>query len=884
MRLIPMQCGDDESYALLFYDKGDVLKLDIYDAQTKALVQSLDSPFPVGSAQSIRYIQSFDVVFFAQGDTRPCKLMREDAADGKGYKFRFETIEIKTEPLMDWDMVSEHTIEVFSLPDYDIANKDASGRMISFPKGVVRKDKKEETLTLSNIKTDIENETISIKYKFYYFYAKTQNAKKYSVGDVVYFTENLIVSVYSPYYGENPPKGSGLYTFDGGFVEHDPETLQLSLFGGRVSSTDAAGVWLYVCYTNFGPSGYENYVSIGDVVQWGKFVGKYGETTLRITTADNVPLDAEITDGRYYSPVLGTDYELAMTIDGSNTNDALVEGQIIALKHANKLYDSRSWDYDTYPVGTVVGTYVPPVEVVGVLDSKTDGSGTELRPTSGGGFGMASDWKPVRGTVELKTDGVWSGIIELQELTANGTVQTVATISSENGMSNTSLERDITEFGSSVRVACVRREYAYDTQASINGDFALRYIVTKADTGLQWQLSSADVQTVFLRVVRKQKLSDGRNVYIVKCYGGITDAFSTTSYALGAWSTKNGFPQHVCIFQERIVYAANKQKPTTIWCSKTNDWEDFESGTLDTSPMNFTIQTDKYDAIRWLRTTKSYIAIGTDNGEWNFGDGSGGVATPSSGRFVNASNIGSGNVPAQSLGNVLLSVKTGRKEIHRIDYNTLSEESAGTQISMYARHLFEDDAITDMFSVRSPTNTLYCLCESGKLVSLTYEPEYGVMGFARQEILDGVVCATTVRRRGADLLCMVVKKGDGYLLGEIDSSSSVYTDDGESFESLLVPTPLARDESASAYGKRAAVAGADIYVCGATRFNARLSGGDWVRVDKGFGADGKLSAYEEHKITLPAAAGWRDEAIVEIKTDYDAPLKVAAVGASISTS
>ena len=100
-RVIPMQCGDNESYALLFYEADGAVMVDIHDSGTRALVQTLKTPFPVGGIATIRSIQSFDVMFFAQPDTYPCKLQRKNKADGSGYEFSFEENKFLPEPLME---------------------------------------------------------------------------------------------------------------------------------------------------------------------------------------------------------------------------------------------------------------------------------------------------------------------------------------------------------------------------------------------------------------------------------------------------------------------------------------------------------------------------------------------------------------------------------------------------------------------------------------------------------------------------------------------------------------------------------------------------------------------------------------------------------------
>lgn len=859
-RIIPMQCGDNESYVLLFYDGTDSLVVDIYDAQTKALVQTVDTPFPRHSAGELRYVQSFDVMFFAQGGTYPCKLKR-DNKDGGGYTFSFETQEFSPEPIMDWDTNSEHKINVFALPDSDLLKGWSDGTTY-FPAGSVRGVRLEESLVFASPSIEITSDSKVL----YLCSVYTANSREYKVGEAFVLTSPITATItgltgnaVKSADGEILVPNNGVYSFNLIVVHKTTADLVVFLYG----STTRTSVMPPVATATFPPS----------------FSAMYGGDKLYLAVSD-APSGESVKNTTYWSPIVGSGFELAMTIDGSNVNKNISVGQTIAIKYKASVSLSDFWDYDGLPVGTTHSP-LPPVEVLSPLVSKTDAQSNELRPQTGGGYGNASEWVPVRGEVELRTEGLWSGVIELQESDANKNVSTIAKITSENGSSNTSLTRNIEDFGSSVRVACVRREKAYQTNRSVTSEGNVIEKILTADEGLQWTLTTTDSQTAYLKVKEKRTLSSGVKCYIVEVVGGVGSAFSSSSYALGAWSEENGYPEHIAIYQERLVYAGNKAKPTTLWMSRTNSWDDFELGTNDSSSITATLATEKYDSIQWILPSKNGILIGTKYNEYSLGAGDGGIATADNVRATVTSSIGSLSIRADTFGVATIMVKTGGEELYRIDYNTLSEEAAGNQVSLLASHLFEGDPVIDLFSVKSPSNMLFCLHESGKLSSFTYEPDYGVSGWARHDVLDGVDSGCVVRRNGKDVLCLAVKSGSGYVIGEIDLQSDVWTDDGVAYESSVVTTPLQFGNMGS-YGKQQIIAGCDVYVGeGSKRFDLRLPGGDWIRVDNGFDAMGELRAFENKRVEIPATSSWKDEAIVEVKCSYVFPLVLYAVGANV---
>lgn len=111
----------------------------MYDASTKEQVASLDSPFPVGGIPDIRYVQSYDVLFFAQPDTYPCKFKRENDEENGGYKFSFEDSEFLPEPIMEWDESKKHSIRIFAKPFSEqlVGRSDDFGFKGYLPKGSI---------------------------------------------------------------------------------------------------------------------------------------------------------------------------------------------------------------------------------------------------------------------------------------------------------------------------------------------------------------------------------------------------------------------------------------------------------------------------------------------------------------------------------------------------------------------------------------------------------------------------------------------------------------------------------------------------------------------------------------------------------------------------
>jgi len=139
VRIIAAEYGD-QNVILMFYktgNKADYWTMDVVDAKTREVLQTLETPFYTTTDISrLSYVQSFDVVFFASGGTAPCKLVRNNATGG-GYTWSFKEQEMKPFPVLEWNDSSEHVFKFTALPDSELVNVDEEGNRY-YPKGCVR--------------------------------------------------------------------------------------------------------------------------------------------------------------------------------------------------------------------------------------------------------------------------------------------------------------------------------------------------------------------------------------------------------------------------------------------------------------------------------------------------------------------------------------------------------------------------------------------------------------------------------------------------------------------------------------------------------------------------------------------------------------------------
>ena len=248
----------------------------------------------------------------------------------------------------------------------------------------------------------------------------------------------------------------------------------------------------------------------------------------------------------------------------------------------------------------------------------------------------------------MRTEGgIWDGTLELQKSVNGGSWETIGSVTSEAGNHNGEILRDIEEFNARVRVKMAVRGNA------------------PSDSGCKWTLQQEEVQYTYYEVTgyTSDTVVNADRLY------GVETTTESTDWAFGAFGGVNGYPTCIEIHEERMILAGVLGTPATVYGSKINDWENFETGTLATSPIKFTLGSDVRNRTRWLSTEKSLI-MGTDYGEWSVGSRDGSTAL--SGENVVAqrhTQYGSASTQAVVGSDLTIYVEAGGRRIRSMEYN-----------------------------------------------------------------------------------------------------------------------------------------------------------------------------------------------------------------------
>lgn len=349
-----------------------------------------------------------------------------------------------------------------------------------------------------------------------------------------------------------------------------------------------------------------------------------------------------------------------------------------------------------------------------------------------------SDSLEVYGFWTFTTHGTWSGNVTIQRSFDNGnTWNDFRTYSSEKD-SNTSSSGDEEERGVLYRIQM--KDYE------------------ESETGTLKMCRCLFVNPDFLTtgVVKITGVSDSRHAVgtVVTKLGG-TEA--TAEWNEGAWSPRRGYPRTIAYYEERMMFGGTAFKPQTVWGSKTNDWDNFLTGSKDDDGLEFTLASDTVNTICWM-CQHNALVIGTMDSEWTLSASDSAEAlTPSNFQVKRQSVYGSSAISAQMVGETILFVQRGGRKVREFVFQWEKNGYSCPDMTILADHI-TSGGIRETALQQLPDSILWCVLGDGTVSALTYERDQEVIGWHRH-VTDGRVLSCCVIPDGdADVLYFAVER------------------------------------------------------------------------------------------------------------------------------
>lgn len=243
----------------------------------------------------------------------------------------------------------------------------------------------------------------------------------------------------------------------------------------------------------------------------------------------------------------------------------------------------------------------------------------------------------------------------------------------------------------------------------------------------------------------------------------ITDFANTDKtqvYALSSWNDDNGYPKMACFFQDRLVLAATKKEPYSIWMSRTGDYPNFgiekvDGGVTDDSAIKADLITRNGFEILHLVPAKDLVILTTGN-EWIIEGSS--VITPAKINPRPQTMRGSNTCPPQHIGNRIVHVQRSGKTVRDLGYQYDADNYNGDDLTLLATHLTEGHKLVSSAYIQEPNSTLYYVRDDGVLLSLAFIKEQNVFAWSHHTTDGKYKKVASIPNGASDVLYVTVER------------------------------------------------------------------------------------------------------------------------------
>lgn len=501
--------------------------------------------------------------------------------------------------------------------------------------------------------------------------------------------------------------------------------------------------------------------------------------------------------------------------------------------------------------------------------------------------GKVTDIFPAQGeTTVCPQGGAWDGTLILEESTDGGkNWLEIGRTTSVRGSDNTSFLREVYDVQSVVRARMIE-------QNVVKSDENVKW--SSQELGVKFNIQRNSTSSVWVEIIAIYSETEAK----VKFLNPTRKNFQSKRVYNSCWNYEFGYPRAVEIHEERLVFAGNKNQPSTIWLSQTNNWDNFRSvSNLDTDPLAYTLASDDGESISWL-VSRSDLMIGLGNSEWSLGSREQGKAlTASIVQASNQSDDGVEYIMPTKAGGMVIFVRRGERELASISYDFASDNYNAISLSTMHPELL-DGGVVNIFNQLSPNNKIYVVCKNGNLAVFTYDKENNVAAWGRFTFGDGVISACALST-GKFKSIFIIAKRDGYLCLErldpneletnnwldcVPINKNMSVPDGLNtsvkYESLVKTTPVFLEGSVKVFDVKLYLInslGGKFRIVG-FNLNGDETADEWRNIlprESEFLQEAKPRNY---RYVGACDVGYLEEGSIEISTDETAPFELTAIG------
>ncbi len=352
----------------------------------------------------------------------------------------------------------------------------------------------------------------------------------------------------------------------------------------------------------------------------------------------------------------------------------------------------------------------------------------------------------------------------------------------------------------------------------------------------------------------------------------LNSPLTTDDWSWCAFNGRYGYPSLAVLHESRLVLAATTLQPQTLWFSRSDDINNFATGSTDDSALHLTMTTQTQAAICWLCSRGSSIQLGTEDGEWVIQSTSGHAITPSSVRIINHGRIGSAHIPATSAADRLLYCERGSGRLYQFSYDYSQDAFISQDLTIFADHILtQGGGITGGSILRKPYCVAAYTLADGTLALMSYNTHHNVNAWHRW-VTNGTIhsiCALPNGNKSDNIYLITERNRVRYI--ELINDSSPYLDgDSSPYTSTMETTAFALPEQDEQRTHQAQLSCYFATPTPAADINTRTASTNYAPIAH----TGNLTP---GWVNLCSLSGWADRPLIGIRVTGNSPCTILAV-------
>jgi hypothetical protein len=340
----------------------------------------------------------------------------------------------------------------------------------------------------------------------------------------------------------------------------------------------------------------------------------------------------------------------------------------------------------------------------------------------------------------------------------------------------------------------------------LNGDAAnIEYSFNESDSGYEYRITMSDFSIGTCEYTLVSYNSDVAGYVTVTAFTSTTvvtatvtstlaGTAATTKWAEGAWSQRRGYPRAICIYQNRLCLAGTTHQPNGFWTSSSFGFENMRESTLDSGAIVYEVSATKQNPILWLQDKNGVIAGTTGSAIRIFSQSSTSVLTPASIGSERQAESGSADMQPVLIGGSIVFADRNRRRVRDIVYDLQSDGFVSPELTIMAEHI-TDPGLIDIAVQSRPDDIVWFIRSDGQLVSLTYNRNEGVAGWARHITNGEFESVAVIPGEDEDQIWAVVNRTPGRYIEQMqpqdwgtDPNDGWFVDSGLPYSGILTDT------------------------------------------------------------------------------------------------